>query len=377
MRRLSHIVLLILVIAAAAPEATPADNPEALGPYAIGVTTMLLEDHAREALVGTGPRTLMTEVWYPAAEETRGLPKVELLSFFRGIQPGLVAGLMKMAFGADLLAVNKTIQLAAVRDARMAEGKFPLLLFSHGNGGMRSQALFWCEHMASHGYIVVAPDHTGNAGATIIDGKLIPIDDKLREASAEARPRDISFLIDVFARFNKGADSRFYQRVDIEQIGVAGHSFGGYTATRTADLDPRVDAIAPWAAVGRERDDYDTPLLMLIATEDDTIGLDGNERMRNYFAESRGPKYLVEFVNAGHYSFTEMYRWNPEFGDGVGAGTRITNGEAIEYIGQEEAFRLTNGYNTAFFGKFLKGIADYDAYLTTNQSQEQVILKTE
>ena len=373
-----HLLLSSLILAVALPPlAFAAEDPEAPGPYAVGVTTMLIEDHARESLVGEGPRMLLTEVWYPATEETRELTKVDLLSFFRGIQPGLVAGLMKMAFGADLLEVNKTIRLDAVRDAHPADGKWPLILFSHGNGGMRSQALWWCEHMASHGYIVAAPDHTGNAGATIIDGKLIPINDELREKSAVARPRDLSFLIDVFTRFNKGADSRFYQRVDLEHIGVAGHSFGGYTATRMADIDPRVDAIAPWAAVGRERENYDTPLLMLIATEDDTIGLEGNERMRTYYEETKAPKYLVEFKNGGHYSFTEMYRWNPEFGDGVGSGTRLTNGEAIEYIGQEKAFRLVDGYTTAFFGKFLKGIDEYDDYLTTNHLPEELILKAE
>lgn len=368
---------LLLTLTLFTATAFPAAHPETPGPYATGVTSMLLEDHSREALVGKGPRTLMTEVWYPAADDARGLPKVELLSFFRGLPPGLVAGLMKAAFGADLMAVNASIRLDAVRDARMAEGVFPLILFSHGNGGMRSQALFWCEHMASHGYIVAAPDHTGNAGATIIDGKLIPIDTKLREASAEARPRDLTFLIDVFTRMHKGSDSRFYQRIDLKNIGVAGHSFGGYTATRTADIDRRVGAIAPWAAVGRDRMDYATPLLMLIAAEDATIGEEGNARMRAFYEETTGPKVLVEFVNGGHYSFTEMYRWNPVFGDGTGAGTRITNGEPLDYIGMEEAFRLVNGYNTAFFGKFLKGIEEYETYLTTNQSPLEILLKSE
>lgn len=351
-------------------------DPEAPGSYPVGVTSILLTDASREALVGEGARKLMTEIWYPATEATRDMPKTDLFTFFRGVPDATIAALMKMAFGADYLAAGKAMALDAVRDASIANGKFPLILFSHGNGGMRSQAIWWCEHMASHGYIVVSPDHTGNAGATIIGGKLIPINPMLRDKSGAARPKDISFLIDVFEGFNKGNDSRFYDHVDLEHIGVAGHSFGGFTALRVADTEPRVDAIAPWAAVVRGRTRYDLPTLILIATEDDTIGAEANARMRTYYDESRGPKYSVEFLNGGHYSFTEMYRWNPNFGDGVGEGKRITNGEPLTYIGQDEAFRLINGYNTAFFGKFLKGIDDYDAYLEENHNPDELIVRT-
>ena len=154
---------------------------------------------------------------------------------------------------------------------------------------------------------------------------------------------------------------------------MAGHSFGGYTSTRVADTEPRVDAIAPWAAVASERENYDVPVLAVVATEDDTIGAEGNDRIRTYYQDSKGPKYLVEFVNAGHYSFTEMYQWNPAFGDGVGSGTRITNGEPITYIGMDKAFSLLNGYTAAFFGKYLKGLEEYDGYLKTNQNPEELI----
>ncbi len=366
------IAMLALVSHGAAAEpALP--NPEAAGPYPAGVTAMLLTDPAREGLVGSGPRRLMTEVWYPSTSVANGMPAPELWDYFLGIDPALIAGLMQMGFGADMRTAAENIALHAVRDAPVREGRWPLIIFSHGNGGLRSQALWWCEHMASHGYIVAAIDHTGNAGATVIAGQLIPMDAGLREASAEARPKDVSFVIDSFTAMDKGTDSRFYEKVDIESIGVAGHSFGGRTATDAASQDARVDAISPWAAVGQNRSDYDTPLMMLIATEDDTIGLEGNARMRAYYEESTGPKYCAEFVNAGHYSFTEMYRWNPAFGDGCGTGTRITNGEAIEYIGQETCWPLMNGYTTAFFGKHLKGIGAYGDYLQTNHHEEELI----
>jgi hypothetical protein len=38
----------------------------------------------------------------------------------------------------------------------------PVVLFSHGNMSFRYQSFFLTEHLARHGYVVVAPDHFGN-----------------------------------------------------------------------------------------------------------------------------------------------------------------------------------------------------------------------
>ncbi|MEA3366253.1 MAG: alpha/beta hydrolase, partial [Candidatus Hydrogenedentes bacterium] len=375
MKFVRMLVLVTLSIVVLSPAGLAAPAPDAQGPYPVGVTTVLLTDHSRTCIATGGPRSLLTEIWYPATDDTAKLPPGNLMDYFRGADPQVIAGLMKAAFGADMLEAAKTFKTISVRDARIRDGKFPLLLFSHGNGGMRSQGVFWCEHMASHGYIVAAPDHTGNSGVTVLGGELVVFNAELRKPSGEERPKDIRFLIDAFTGMNKGDDSRFYERVDLEHIGVAGHSYGGYTATRVADADPRVDAIAPWAAVAQERENYEIPVMAVVATEDDTIDAEGNARIRQYYEESKGPKYLVEFVNGGHYSFTEMYQWNPSFGDGVGSGTRITNGEPIEYVGMHKAFSLLNGYTTAFFGRYLKDLKEYEEYLKVNHDSKELIYK--
>jgi len=231
--------------------------------------------------------------------------------------------------------------------------------------------------MASHGYIVVAPDHTGNCGVTLIDGQLVTFNDSKegREQSRIDRPKDLSFLIDKMDQFNKGGDSRFRGKLDIEHIGVAGHSFGGFTSVWMADADPRVKAIAPMAGVAEERKNLTLPAMALFAAEDDTLGADRNPAIPKFYDSRQGPAYSVDFLNAGHYSFTEMYQLNPNFGDGVGKGKRLTNGEPIDYIKRETAFRLVNGYTAAFFGKFLKGQNGYDTYLEANHDPKELDVK--
>jgi predicted dienelactone hydrolase len=354
--------------------ATPPD-PAQPGPYPVGVTTLQFSDPARTEVLTGKARALLTEIWYPAAEETRELPKNRLLDFIlRGTNPS-VGLLLKLAFDIDLEEMDKSFQNFAVRDARIRDGKYPLILFSHGNGGLRFQNAFLCEHLASHGYIVAAPDHTGNAAVTFVDGQPIRFNEQGRDQAAKDRPLDIRFLIDEFTRLNQGADSRFLERIDLDNIGVTGHSFGGYTSTWAADTDLRVKAIAPMAGVARERVNYDCPVLVLMATEDKTMGLDGNANIRRYYEESKGPRYFVEFKNAGHFSFTEMYQFKADFGDGVGAGKRIASGEDVVYPAMEFMFPVINTYSTAFFGKYLKTITEYDGYLRENKYPEELIVK--
>jgi hypothetical protein len=83
----------------------------------------------------------------------------------------------------------------------------------------------------------------------------------------------------------------------------------------------------------------------------------------------------VEFKNGGHYSFTEIYQLRPDFGDGVGQGKRVTNGEPLTYVSKDVAFKMINGYTTAFFGKYLKGQHGYDAYLAENHNPDELIAK--
>ena len=366
------IVGFAVVAGAAMAQATALSDPSALGPYPVGVTTTLAVDPSRQDDYIGGARALLTEIWYPATDDTIGKTPGRLLDYYLGATDPAIPMLIKMAFGADLAKADAAFKANAVRDAHVREGTFPLIVFSHGNGGMRSQNVFWCEHLASHGYIVVAPDHSGNCLMTLLDGTVKPYNDAGREQAAKDRPLDVTFLIDWMTRLNAGGDSRFLAKVDLEHVAVAGHSFGGYTAAMVAQSDDRVDAIVPMAGVSLEWGPHHTPVLMFLAGEDDTIGLEGNTRMRAYFDEATGPKYLVDVPDAGHYSFTEMYRYNPAFGDGVGEGTRVTNQEPLHYVTMERIFPVLNAYSTAFLGKFLKGLDGYDDYLDTNHAPDSV-----
>lgn len=97
------------------------------------------------------------------------------------------------------------------QDASVAAGPFPGLVFSHGHQGYAENSSFLMEHLASHGFVVAAPDHTGN---TTLDGS-----DRETEIYYQ-RPADVSAVLDWL-------EASDFDLTD-ERIGL-GHSFGGYT----------------------------------------------------------------------------------------------------------------------------------------------------
>lgn len=374
-RHATLLSLFLLVVASAGTHAAPS-SPEALGPHPVGVTTIQLSDAARTDEKLQGPRPLLAEIWYPAAASAKGGAPTKFSDFYLGGTDIQMNTILAMAFKFDIAAMDGRFKTIAVRDAELAEGVFPLLVFSHGNGGMRSQSTFWCDHMASHGFIVAAVDHTRNSCATSFEGKVIPYDLEGRTQAAIDRPKDVSFLIDSMEAMNNDSNTKFAGHVDMENIGVAGHSFGGFTAMAVITQDPRVDAIAPMAGVVPEFSTSSSkPLLIFIATEDSTIKEKGNSGARAYFEATEAPKYLVEMKDAGHFSYSDMYQINPAWGDGVGHGKRITSDEEIDFMAMEDVYRLTNGYSVAFFNHFLKGDKTFESYLTTNQAEDALIFR--
>jgi hypothetical protein len=99
-------------------------------------------------------------------------------------------------------------------------------------------------------------------------------------------------------------------------------------------------------------------------------------RRGEYFEQSRGPRYLIEILDAGHFSFSDMFQINPTFGNGIGEGERITRpGERIVFRGMEETYDIINSASVAFFGVYVKDQAGYADALDAHPWDENVIVR--
>ena len=345
------VILIALVIALAGcgddddDGGSSVPDPLALGPYPVGVTRIELFDPAQG-------RTQLTEIWYPAAESARDLPPVTAESF--------------LPEGLESLAENATIPLLAVRDAEISpDAPFPLIAFSHGSGGIRFQNSFQCDHLASHGYVVVAPDHEGN---TFFDGSGNQAD------LLVARPLDIIFLIDQFQAFSDDPGSEFSGWVDNGYgVGVTGHSFGAFTSIEVGNMDDRIVATLPMAFTSEIDSSYDAATFLMLATEDKTIGEVQNQRIRETYDAVPAPRYIAEVPDGGHYSFSFACQTGlagPWDGDGCGESTRFSDGSPFTFVDDLRVWDIINGYSAAFFGRYIKGIEEYDETLATNLDPE-------
>jgi dienelactone hydrolase len=286
-------------------------DPFARGPHPVGVRTSGLVDTERD-------RPLTVEVWYPADAAHTGADLSDATKDRYEMFPGLPESTQD-----------------AVRDARPIEGRFPLVVFSHGFGGHRRQSTFLCTHLASHGYVVAAMDHTGNTVLDILQmtlamrsGVEVPEPLGILDAMIAARPRDASFVID---RVLDGSAGDVATLVDADRIGMAGHSFGGgWTTLQTTCVDRRIRAALPLAPAGgathmpaeplREALDFawgrEVPTLFLAADKDSLLPLGGMHELLGKTPSSS--KRMVVLGNSDHLHFCdnveqvhEMFRKMP------------------------------------------------------------------
>ncbi len=271
-------------------------DPFERGSLPVGVRTFSWNDPARS------DRPLTIEVWYPATEAHRGQDLAEPTWDSYELIPGFPPGWQE-----------------AVRDAAPRPGPYPLVVFSHGFGGHRRQSTFLCTHLASHGYVVAAMDHTGNTIVETVQmmmaaqmGGPAPDPDAILAEVIPARPVDVTFVID---RMLAGVDG--IPAIDADRIGMSGHSFGGWTTLMVAGRDRRVRAALPLAPAGGRTPlpaaplqralafDWgrDVPTLYLVAASDTILPLRG---MHELYERTISPKRMVVLMNADHMHFCDQ-----------------------------------------------------------------------
>lgn len=153
------------------------------------------DDSERPNWDGTGPRPLVWAAWYPTSD-------------------GGVESTLSSAIRPHGWFVGGPV----MHDAPIKDGRYPLVVFSHGTGGMGLQQDWLARDLARRGFIAVAMNHHGstNTEPYRAEGFLCSWE----------RAHDITLLLDLIE-----TRDQFKGRIDADRIFAVGYSLGAFTAT--------------------------------------------------------------------------------------------------------------------------------------------------
>ncbi len=324
---------------------------ESSGPFAVGNTTVTITDSSRD-------RTLTVEIWYPqVGSESQG----EAVGAF-------LSGEDKVSYQTLLTAAPSdcpSLETQSARDAAPTDATpLPLLVFSHCHNCVRFSSFAIAERLASHGFVVAAPDHQGN---TLFDD-LLGEGAELDTEFLQVRAADVSFVIDSMLAGQANLV------IDPDKIGVYGHSFGAVTTGLVLQEDPRPVAGFAIASpmenpllTGVELAKIEDPVGFLVAVEDNSITEFGNIFIRQNFDDVKTPAWKGEVADAGHWSFSDICGVHPQFEACCGMGTRQTDGQPFTYLPVAQGIAVAQAYVTAFFVAHIHGDANAKRYLGENR----------
>ncbi|EGG37032.1 alpha/beta hydrolase family protein [Paenibacillus sp. HGF5] len=382
--------------------------PKPSGEFRVGTDTFHFVDADREETFTeqtSDKRELIVQVWYPAAESDQGAEKATVFPkdkrLFHTYMQAYSEYLGLPAAALDYWKYSRANAYGHA-DLRLSENPYPVVLLSHGMGVGRILHSSQAEHLASHGYIVFAIDHTYSTAATAFpDGRVTGFlteqsQERLFEDSRailKVWNEDISFVTNQLEKLQSGAiASKFKGALDLDNIGMMGHSFGGAAAFEAVYSNPRIKAgvnMDGTLFVTKDRDDMEKPFMFMEsedfmkvneqqakyrqtpATEAElqALGLTREQfgmilanrelelkLMDRLIQQGLGRTLYIE--GAGHYNFTDLQLYSPL--------TRLT-GMTGSMNGSRGA-EIVNAYVLEFFNQHLRGMEE--SKLLTGPSEE-------
>jgi len=299
------------------------DLPRPDGKFLVGTDVFVLKDVNREEIfteATNDSRKIVVQVWYPSSEEGDSIyPYLD----YPDIRIPYIA--KRLGVKERLIEHINKVEANAYYKSKPIQQEFPVIIFSHGLGGNRTQNTANIESLASNGYVVFAIEHTYDANITIFnDSTYIEFDSylsedvsieefyKIRIPQIKTRADDISFMIDQIAQFK---EQGFYigEICDIDNIGIFGHSFGGGTTIVSSFLDSRIDAclnLDGWLEPITKNiinSGINIPFCYIGQEQKQWNGAPYNEELLlDFHANNKNDSYIIEIKKSHHFDFADI-----------------------------------------------------------------------
>ncbi|MBU1094399.1 MAG: dienelactone hydrolase family protein [Firmicutes bacterium] len=301
------------------------------GQYSIGTESFVIEDQNRYELYGDDSnlyRKFKIQMWYPS-DDTDGYERAPW------IEDGIdVARALSMDTGLPYFVLDHTVQIKSnsflEAPISYALDQYPVIVISHGWRGFRDLHTDFAEELASFGYIVVSIDHTYGSVATVFS------DDDVAYLNLDALPQreatpnfldyanqlvytyagDITATLDYLEVINDGgSSSRFSEKLDLDTIGLLGHSTGGGADVAVAINDDRIDAVIgldAWVEpIGETEIDKGLSMPSLFLRSGAWEIGENNTNLYGLIENSSYASLLYQIDGITHYDFAMVYMYSP------------------------------------------------------------------
>jgi hypothetical protein len=359
--------------------------PEPRGAFNVGTRSIHLQTD-RDEIITKDPndkRELMLKIWYPSHAEVSSMKGEKYVD--QASREGFAT---KYGLPPNALNYLDRVKTHVYADIPVAEGSFPVLIFSHGYGSKATGYYALLTELASQGYIIINMNHTYESlGVTFPDGRKKYFDyEYQREISSEG----MAVMEPIIAAFREGLDyeqrhpivkegvKNFYEsrsmdrwasdmvltldllddwnsegflkgKMNLEEVGVFGHSNGGGSAGKVPLIDQRVKAAANIDGItwGNLIDTtYQVPFLYLSA---DWPAEHEDINSHIYINKSTDYFYETKLLRSAHPNFMDIPFMIP-------VRSLAGTGEIDPYQGMEIVTNLV----TSFFDRHLKGSPEAD-----------------
>ncbi len=233
--------------------------PRPTGNYKIGTVSLPFIDKERPGIYSNGQRSqyreFMIQIWYPAKIGTNGETSV----YYDPITAQFISNFFP-AFRYEYGSILKT---HAIVGAKITGGheRFPVLLFSPGQGSVYGSYQSILEDLASHGYIVIGVNHPNISAVTVFpDGHYYPYTPSKFDIQPPTTPEeleeyyyheselleeavlDLQCIIKQLSCLDRNPKLPFTGRMKFWRLGCFGHSFGGAASVQTCIKSRAVSA---------------------------------------------------------------------------------------------------------------------------------------
>ena len=232
--------------------------PAPTGSYEVGRVIYDWTDGARlnpYAPVAGAKQELAVWVWYPAAVTPSNRAAEYLPGYWRSAVEHHQGFVLVRLLSRDLSRVRSHSWTDA--DVSPQEAMYPVVVLRAGGGAMSSDYTSIAEDLASHGYVVVSMDAPYRTVITAFsDGRVAyrntqsdfdsmpyAVGEKFATQLMGVWIEDVKFVLRQLQQLNvKNPAGRFKGRLDLERVGIVGHSLGGATAAQFCHDDAQCKA---------------------------------------------------------------------------------------------------------------------------------------